>query len=122
MKSLIILIVLGLVAAGCTKKDDERSTTRIENLPKPHPSYDFVDKGFKNAPINLEKGKANITYQNKDGGEFVVWLTSADNGDSHLIANEKGPKSEMVTVEIPKDGSYVLNIQTQGSYIVSVRQ
>ena len=121
MKSLIILMVLGLLAAGCTKKDEERSTATVENSQRTRPLYYFSDKGNKNASVNLEKGKVNVTYTHKGDGEFVVWLTSTDNSDSHLIAKEKGPKSEMVTVEIPKNGTYMLSIETLGSYIVSIR-
>ncbi len=123
MKSLIILVLFAFIAAGCTKKEEERpTTTKVENLPRPHPSYDFNDKGPKNETVNLEKGKVNVTYAHKEQGEFVIWLTSTDNSDSHLITNEKGPKVEMVTVDIPKDGTYILNIQTKDSYIISVRE
>lgn len=111
-----------LTAGGCTKKDEERPVPKTENLQKAPPSYDFVDKGFKNAEISLEKGTVLITYTYADQGDFVVWLTKTDNSDSHLIANIKGPKSETVKAEIPKAGNYMLNIQTQGSYTVSVRE
>lgn len=122
IRSAFIIILLALLAAGCTKKEENQPPVRNENVPSPRPSYDFSGSGFKSASVNLEKGKAAVTYAHNDPGNFVVWLTSEDSSDSHLIANEKGPKSEVVTLNIPKNASYILNIQSQGSYSISIRQ
>lgn len=121
--TILLVLILALLAGGCTKKDEERPPVpKTENLQKAPPSYDFVDKGFKNVEISLEKGTVAITYSYTDKGDFVVMLTRTDNTDSHLIANIKEPKSETVKVEIANAGNYMLNIQTQGSYSVSVRE
>lgn len=124
MKATIFFVLfLTFLTGGCTKKDEERPPIpKTETLEKAPPSYDFVDKGFKNAEISLEKGTVSITYSYTDKGDFVVMLTRTDNTDSHLIANIKEPKSETVKVEIANAGSYMLNIQTQGSYSISVRE
>jgi hypothetical protein len=122
IRPLLILAALALIAAGCTKKDEERPTPKTENFPKGPPSYDFVDKGFKNAEVSLEKGKVTVTYSYDDQGDFVLWLTSTDNSDSHLIANIKGPKTALVVVDIPKAANYMVKIQTEGSYTVSLRE
>lgn len=102
---LTLLLVLGLLVAGCRKKEDTKTAQTVGNI-------DTTE--VKTAPVNESLSNLDLKYAPKKGKEYIYVLTSIGADDAKIIADttinnkiqsKMSYKVSFTPTEIEEDGT-----------------
>ena len=71
-------------------------------------------------PFELESGLAVFRMAHQGNRNFIVWLLDSNGRRVDLLVNEIGSFSGSKAVQIPRDGTYLLQVQADGPWSVQV--
>lgn len=110
--SLTILVAL-VIACGNTSK---------KNTSKSQLTYHLTGTGTKTQKVTLNEGLAIFDYSGDDEkGHYSIWLKYSNGKNFKLIANQIGGKAGSVSVNIPEDDTYVLDVTSEGYWGIYIK-
>jgi hypothetical protein len=71
-------------------------------------------------PFELEYGLAVFRMAHQGNRNFIVWLLDSNGRRVDLLVNEIGSSSGSKAVQIPRDGTYLLQVEADGPWTVQV--
>ncbi len=109
-------------AAGGPQKEPQPEEPQPEE-PQPE-AIEFSGTGpHATEPFELSAGLARFEMTHQGEGDFVVELLDDEGAEvGPSLRNEVGPLDSSQLVQIPEDGTYLLNVDADGAWTIRVLQ
>ena len=104
---------------------EEHRDPQPEPEPEPEPvSLDFSGTGPQaTEPFDLSTGLARFEMIHQGESNFIVVLLDDEGAEvGSSLTNEIGPIDSSQAVQIPEDGTYLLNVDADGAWTIRVQQ
>lgn len=112
----ILILLLIIISCGNTKKSSQNDDTSKSQITKT-----IKGSGAETQRITLNKGAAIFKYNYSGSDNFIIWLKTSDAKNLDLIVNEIKSTSGSKSVSIPKDGTYILDVETVGNWTIDIK-
>ncbi len=112
----VLAILFIVIACGNTKKFSESK----ENT-KPQVTKTIKGSGTETQRITLNKGAAIFNYRYSGSHNFVIWLKYSNAKELELIVNKIGSTSGSISVYVPEDGTYILDVKSDGNWSIDIK-
>jgi len=123
LKFLISLLVIVALITACSKssrKDQQTTETQKKEEPESKDQYRIAENftGSKAQIIDLIQGTVDFKMEYEGDSTFTVRLLNSDGSLVEVLADVKGSYRGKKTINVPKTGSYILDVKTTGHWSV----
>ena len=120
----ILLLAFTFNACGnktSTTTSTTKDSTKVTST-KPQTKQSLSGIKSKSETITLNEGLAVFEISNNAGfSNFSVLLKDANGKNISLLANESGSYTGSITVKIPADGTYIIDVVSEVKWSVEVK-
>jgi hypothetical protein len=123
LKFLISLLVIVSLITACSRssrKEQQTIQTPKKEEPESKDQYRIAEMftGSKAQIIDLIQGTADFKMEYEGDSTFTVRLLNPDGSLVDVLADVSGSYKGKKTINVPKTGSYILDVKTTGRWSV----
>ena len=122
LKFLISLLVIVSLITACSRSSRKQQTTQTQKQEEPESKDQYriaeMFTGSKAQIIDLIQGTADFKIEYEGDSTCVMRLLNPDGSLVDVLADVKGSYRGKKTINVPKTGSYILDVKTTGRWSV----
>ena len=122
LKFLISLLVIVSLITACSRSSRKQQTTQTQKQEEPESKDQYriaeMFTGSKAQIIDLIQGTADFKIEYEGDSTCVMRLLNPDGSLVDVLADVRGSYRGKKTINVPKTGSYILDVKTTGRWSV----